>query len=217
MESYKHSCPFCGQHIEYTAGYCGKQMQCPICGKTVTFPAIPPGRKGPALHVKSLERKPERKWTWKAPAALTFLLNFQHWNVVAQCAVPFLIIGVLLAGAVVVKKKLGDAPAPDDAPAAPVVQADPEAWQRSADLMKAELAVKDQMKVVTAAHTKADMAERLRQQVQNQEPFQRKSIEAQAQAAQKELEAARRQFDRAYDLYHKLGGTVDYRSQLKKY
>ena len=99
MESYKLSCPFCGQHIEYTVGYCGKQMQCPICSQTVTFPALPPGRSGPTLHVKSLERKPERKWSWKLPAALTFLLKFQHWNVVAQCAVPFLIIGVLLAGA----------------------------------------------------------------------------------------------------------------------
>jgi endogenous inhibitor of DNA gyrase (YacG/DUF329 family) len=76
MESYKHSCPFCGQHIEYTAGYCGKQMQCPMCGQTVTFPALPPGRPGPALHVKSLERKPERKWNWKLPAALAFLRTF---------------------------------------------------------------------------------------------------------------------------------------------
>jgi hypothetical protein len=29
----------------------------------------------------------------KLPAALAFLRDFQHWNVVAQCAVPFLIIG----------------------------------------------------------------------------------------------------------------------------
>src|ERR1700678_1797356 len=99
MESFKHSCPFCGQHIEYTAGYCGKQMQCPICGHTVTFPALPPARSGQTLRVKSLERKPERKWSWKLPPALVFLLNFQHWNVVAQCAVPFVIIGALLAGA----------------------------------------------------------------------------------------------------------------------
>ena len=52
------SCPFCGQHIEYTAGYCGKQMQCPICGQTVTFPALPPGGKsGPKLRVKSLSEQ----------------------------------------------------------------------------------------------------------------------------------------------------------------
>ena len=52
METYKHSCPFCGQHIEYSAWYCGKQMVCPICGKTVTFPAIPPGRKGQPVRTK---------------------------------------------------------------------------------------------------------------------------------------------------------------------
>jgi len=217
MESYKHSYPFCGQHIEYTVGYCGKQMQCPICSQTVTFPALPPGRSGPTLHVKSLERKPERKWSWKLPAALTFLLKFQHWNVVAQCAVPFLIIGVLLAGAVFVKKKLGDAPAPVDASSAPVVQADPQAWQRTTDLNNAELAVQDRLKELNAAHAKADSAERLRRQVQSLEPFQRKSTEAQAEHAQHELEAAQLRFDRAYELYRQLGGTVDYRAQAPRH
>jgi Skp family chaperone for outer membrane proteins len=213
MESYKHSCPFCGQHIEYTAGYCGKQMQCPICGQTVTFPALPPGRSGPTLRVKALERKPERKWKWKLPTAFTILLNFQHWNVVAQCAVPFLIIAALLAGAVFVKKKLTDEPAPV---AAPVVQVDPEAWQRTTDLTKAEQDVKARMNELNAAHAKAEMAERLRRQVQNLEPFQRKSVEEQAQVAQKELESARQRFDRANQTYRGLGGNVDFAAQVQK-
>ena len=44
MESYKHSCPCCGQHMEYTAPYCGKKTLCPTCGHTITFPAMAPGR-----------------------------------------------------------------------------------------------------------------------------------------------------------------------------
>jgi hypothetical protein len=217
MESYKHSCPFCGQHIEYTAGYCGKQMQCPMCSQTVTFPALPPGRSGPTLHVKTLERKPERKWNLKLPPALAFLLRFQHWNMVVQCAVPFLIIGVLLAGAIVVKKKLGDAPATADAPAAPIVQADPEAWQKTTDLNNAELAVQARLKELNAAHAKADSAEMLRRQVQSLDSFQRKSTEAQADRAQQELQAAQQRFDSANALYRQLGGTVDYHSQIARH
>jgi len=163
-----------------------------------------------------LERKPERNWSWKLPKAITFLLGFQHWNVVAQCAVPFLIVGGLLAGAVFVKKKLGDAPAPAPA-AAPAVQADPEAWQRTTDLTKAELAVKDRMQEFNVAHAKADMADRLRRQVQNLEPFQRKSAEEQAEHAQHELEAAQQRFDRACELYRQLGGNIDYRSQVPRH
>jgi NCAIR mutase (PurE)-related protein len=97
------------------------------------------------------------------------------------------------------------------------VQADPEAWQKSTELNKAERAVKDRMTELLAARAKADMAERLRQQVQNLEPFQRKSTEEKAQVAQKELEAAQQRFDRATQLYRELGGTVDYHSQLPKH
>jgi hypothetical protein len=217
MESYKHSCPFCGQHIEYTAGYCGQQMACPICGQNVTFPALPPGRPGTTLRVKTLERKQEKKWNWKLPAPLAFLLQFQHWNVVAQCAVPFLIIGVLLAGAVVVKKKLGDAPAAVDAPAVPVVQADPEAWQKTTDLANADRAAQQRLQELIVARAKAENAERLRRQVQSMEPSQRKSPEQQAELAQRECEAAQQRFDRAFQLYRQLGGTVDYAAQLPRH
>jgi hypothetical protein len=212
MESYKHSCPFCGQHIEYTAGYCGKQMQCPMCNQTVSFPALPPALKGTTLRVKSLERKPERKW--KLPPALAFLLRFQHWNVVAQCAVPFLIIAVLVVGANFVKKKFVDAP---DTVAAPIVQADPDAWQKMTDLTKAEQSVKDRIKELEAAHAKADMAERLKLQVQHLDAYQRKSTEEQAEQAKRELLAAKQRFDLADQLYHQLGGNVDYRAQIKNY
>jgi hypothetical protein len=212
MDSYKHSCPFCGQHIEYTEGYCGKQMQCPMCGQTVTFPALPSGRKGTTLKVSSLHRQNERKW--KLPPALAFLLRFEHWGVVWQCAVPFVIITALLVGAFYVKKKFGDAP---ETVAAPVVQADPDAWQKATDLTKADQAVRDRMRELEAAHAKADMAERLRQQMAHLDAFQRKSTEEQAAAAQKEVAAARLRFDHAAELYRSLGGNIDYRSQIKNF
>jgi hypothetical protein len=214
MEAFKHSCPCCGQHIEYTAGYCGKQMLCPMCGQTVTFPAIPPNRASSSLKIRSQETKPARTWPWKVPAALGFLRNFQHWNVVAQCAVPFLIIGVLLAGAIFIKNKLGDTSAP--VTVAPV-QADPEAWQRMTDLTKADEAVRNQMKVVDAAHASVALAEQRRQLAENQAPFVKKNAEEEAQAAQKAFNYARARFDKLFSQYQQLGGTVDYRSQLKNY
>jgi hypothetical protein len=214
MESYKHSCPCCGQHIEYTAGYCGKQMQCPMCGQTVTFPAIPPSQSKTSLRVRSLEAKPAAKWSWKVPAALGFLRNFQHWNVVAQCAVPFLIIGALLAGAILVKKKLGDT---SESVAVTPVQADPEAWQRMTDLTVADQLVQKEMKAIDSAHALVAMAEEKRRQAENQAPFVKKNAEAEAQAAQKALTDARARFDRAYNKYQELGGRVDYRSQIKNY
>jgi hypothetical protein len=215
MESYKHSCPFCGQHIEYTVGYCGKQMQCPMCGQTVTFPAIPPSRTGSTLRVRGAKAKPaSRKWFENTPKALGFLRDFQHWNVVAQCAVPFLLIGALLAGAIFVKNKLGESSAP--VPIAPV-QADPEAWQHMTDLTKADEAVRKEMKAIDAAHVSVTLAEQRRREAENQAPFVKKNAEAELQAAHKMLDVARSRFDKAVNKYYELGGTVDYRSQLKNY
>ena len=140
MESYKHSCPFCGQHIEYTVGYCGKQMVCPICGKSVTFPAIPPGVKGPSLHINRPEAARASKWSFSISLACIRLLlpslrRFKHWNMALVCLVPFIIVGALLAGAAVVRKQFGNAPA---TPVAPLVQADPNAWQKMTDLARAD-------------------------------------------------------------------------------
>jgi hypothetical protein len=212
MESFKHSCPFCGQHIEYTAEYCGKQVQCPQCRQTVTFPAVPPGRSGPALGVKSLGHQPGQKRVQQAAGAFALLRHFQHWNVVAQCAVPFLVIGLLLAGAAFVKKKLADAPAPA---AFPAVQADPQAWQRSTDLNKAELAVKNLMKELAVAHAYADAADQARRQAEHGDQARRLSADEQVERAQNALIAARLRFNAAMSNYRQLGGTIDYGSQVR--
>jgi hypothetical protein len=226
MESYKHSCPFCGQHIEYTVGYCGQQMACPICGKTVTFPAIPPGGKGQKLHLKRAGPVQKTKWSFDLKVILACLREFEHWNIVLVCFVPFVIVGALLIGAGVLRKYAGNGPA---APVAPVVQADSGAWQKMTDLARADQLVQQKLGVVIQARAAAAAAERNRDSRQNYGhgtmldqatinsiALQHKADEQAVANAQKVLEASRQSFEYAFQNYQKLGGTIDYRQQLPR-
>jgi hypothetical protein len=185
-----------------------------MCGQVVTFPAIPPGRAAASLHVKHSETRTARKWAQKVPAALAFLLGFQHWSVVAQCAVPFLVVGMLLAGAAFVKNKLGEPSAPV---ATPTVEADPQAWQKMTDLAKADQAVRDRMSEVAAAQATLATAKRVRESVAHMDPMQQRGADQQVRRAEATLSAVRKQFDAALTCYQRLGGTVDYRSQIPNY
>jgi len=118
---------------------------------------------------------------------------------------------MLLAGAAFVKKKFSDSPA---LVAPSTVQADPQAWQRMADLNKAERAVRDLLKVVQADHAVVVAAQRARQQSEQGNAAVKKSFEEQAQLAQTTFSDARKRLDVALDKYQTLGGTVDYRSQV---
>jgi len=225
MESYKHSCPFCGQHIEYTAGYCGKQMVCPICGKTVTFPAVPPGGKGPSLRIHRAETARAAKWSFDFFGILAPLRRFEHWNMVLVCLVPFIIVGALLAGAAVIRKQLGNAPA---APVAPLIQADPNAWQKMTDLARADQLVQDKLGAVRRAGAAVATAERNRANLHAYWHVRRAATEALYQSvlaqykakdeavanAQQALASARQGFETAFQKYQQLGGTTDYRRQL---
>ncbi|MGA2174115.1 MAG: hypothetical protein ABSH38_03920 [Verrucomicrobiota bacterium] len=209
MESFKHSCPYCGQHVDYTAGYCGRQIQCPICGNTITFPALPPKGGAQALRVN---QKPARKWAWVPHGLFLFLRDFPHWKTVAQCVVPFLIVGALLAGAAYVKTKFIESPAP---PEEPIVQADPGAWQKMTDLTRAEQAVRQQINVVEQARVWAATTERSRtlahrQFPGNSNPFAVKSADETAQKAQSDYNKARERFSVLLREYQQLGGTKDY-------
>jgi hypothetical protein len=214
MESYKHSCPFCGQHVEYTAGYCGTQMQCPICGHAFVFPAIPPGSGTPAGRRLALARKvaerPALKWSWNIKGMLVYLRDFEHWNVVGQCLVPFLIVGALLAGAVIVKKNSGNPAAP--APEA-VVQVEPGALKKMTDLTKADDAVKAKIQEVKTARALLAAAQQAQTKLKTTDPLQRKSAEKLVAERQCTLTSAEKRFQDAYAQYQKLGGTVNYRSQ----
>ncbi|MGP8198069.1 MAG: hypothetical protein ACLQU4_01030 [Limisphaerales bacterium] len=228
MDSYKHSCPFCGQHIEYTAGYCGKQMICPICGKIVTFPAIPPNVGGTTLRIRHPEEARESKWLFDFLACFRFLAplqRFKHWSMALVCLVPFMVVGALLVGASVVRKQFGSAPA---TPVAPTVQVDADAWQKMTDLARADQLVQQQLGAVRRATDAVSTAERKRaalhaywhpRRAPDQSTY--ASVLAQYQAAdqavavaQQALGSARSCFYPAFTKYQQLGGTIDYSRQL---
>jgi uncharacterized protein (DUF342 family) len=129
--------------------------------------------------------------------------------------VPFVIIAVLLAGAVYVKKKLGEPSTATDA--APVMQADPEAWQRMADLTKATQAMQAAAKNLDQANASLAYQEQALRRLDNGDALQRKAADERVQRAQITATAARQQFDAAEAKYRQLGGTTDYRSQLQRY
>lgn len=226
VESYKHSCPFCGQHIEYTAGYCGKQMTCPICSKVITFPAVPPRPKGqpppPKPAPPSLISRLAAKLNEMLPAAL----EFKHWNIVLSCLIPFLIIAGLLLGARFIRKHFGEEPA---APAAPTVQAEAGAWQKLTEQGRAEQIVQEKVGEVNSAYAAMVAAQKTRDlrhayyQGKPLDPVSAETVAKQFQAdeqalatAQRNYEAKRQSFNAAYQDYQRLGGAVDYRRQLSQ-
>jgi hypothetical protein len=220
MESYKHSCPFCGQHIEYTVGYCGKQMACPICEKPVTFPAIPPGGgKGRSLRIKGPEAARAVKWSFNFQEILASLRQFEHWNMVLMCLVPFIIVTALLVGAAILKKKLGDEPV---MPVAPVIQVDPNAWQTMTNLARADQLMQEQVGIYAQAHATVAAAERNRANLHafyqgkagDQTAFM--AADQTVANAQVTLAMARQSFNNALMNYQKLGGKVDYQRQLSQ-
>jgi DNA-directed RNA polymerase subunit RPC12/RpoP len=227
MESYKHSCPRCGQHIEFTAGYCGMQIPCPSCGHLVTFPAIPPGRSATSARGQAPAQKPGAKsklakkaavesasqWSWTGKGMLLYLRDFQHWNVVVQCAVPFLIIGALLAGAILVNRNFGD---PTDPASGPAIQAEPGAWQRMTDLTKADEAVQVEVRSVAMARAALDLAQQGQRRLQTTDSLVRKGVDEKVAGKQRNIAFAQKRFDDAFKHYQDLGGRLDYRSQLPK-
>jgi hypothetical protein len=223
MDSYKHSCPFCGQHIEYTVGYCGKQMVCPICQKTVTFPAIPPRGKGQTLRIKRPSAE-SIKLSFDVKGIIAFIRQYEHWNIVWAGVVPFVIIAGLLIGAIELKKHLGDGPA---IPTGPIVHAEANAWQKMTDLARADQVVQQQVAVVNQARAAATAAQQHRDslyayyQGKNLDPTSRESINLQlrgedqsAAYAQAALTRAKQSFETVFQRYQKLGGTIDYHQQL---
>jgi hypothetical protein len=223
MESYKHSCPFCGQHIEYTVEYCGQRMACPSCGKDVVFPAVPPGGKKKPLQIKRAAPARTAKWSFNPNDILACLRQFQHWNIVLVCVVPFVILGALLIGAHALKKQTSDEPA------APEVHADANAWQKMTALAKADQVVQQQIGVVAQARAMTAAAQRTLDSLHayyhgktldpatfNIYAAQRKADEQACANAQKMLDSANQSFNRALQNYQQLGGTIDYRQQLPR-
>jgi DNA-directed RNA polymerase subunit RPC12/RpoP len=216
MESYKHSCPVCGQHIEYTADYCGKRMSCPKCSHSIVFPAVPPGRGKTSPTLRPGKTKPARMGS--KPRVFRKKGNeFQHWKLVIQCVVPFLIVAALLFGAWVARQNSSN----DSVPTAKhVTQADPGAWQKMTDLVKADQVVQSQLRNLIAANAAAIAAAREDAEMHNQYKGNPDGVayltaaNKRAEQAEAQMAATREAFEVAFIRYEKLGGTVDYRQQI---
>jgi hypothetical protein len=230
MDVYKLSCPRCGQHIEYTRDYCGRQVQCPSCNGNVTFPAIPP--LGSGRSTLRLERdRPKVKEPFRIDFAkilasiAAFFRTFEHWQIVLMCALPFIFIAIALATARFVRNQDSQA-----GPKQPIItEAQIAENQRIAELNKADAIVQDRVRNVWAAKTALDTAKaksanwhRTYDGKQLSEGT-RKAVDAQFKVAEEEIATAdanlnawRRSFDTEYQKYQKLGGKIDYTSQLPR-
>lgn len=218
MESFKHGCPLCGQHIEYTVEYCGKQLQCPSCGNAITFPALPPGRRG--VKSSGLARLQQQQAAKAAAGGgwrfLKGLRDFAHWKIVLQCAVPFAIIVGLLYGANFVRSHFSESP-PATAPA-PVVQADPNAWRHMTELTRSETAVQRSVNnIINLTVQLQSLQATARSYSHGATPAATiRAAENNVAIAGRNLQRARDQFEKEMSEYQSLGGTVDYRSRLPR-
>lgn len=230
MDVYKLSCPRCGQHIEYTRDYCGRQVQCPSCNGNVTFPAIPP--LGSGRSSLRLERdRPKVKEPFRIDFAkifgsiIAFFRTFEHWQIVAMCALPFVFIALALGVAHYVRSQ-----DTDTRPKHPIMtEAQIAENQRIAELNKADAIVQDRVRNVLAAKYALDAAKaksanwhrtydgkQLSEGTRRAVESQFKVFEEEIATADANLNAWRRTFDTEYQKYQKLGGKIDYASQLPR-
>jgi hypothetical protein len=225
METFKLSCPRCGQHIEYTKDYCGRQVQCPSCAGSVTFPALPPGALTQKLR---LERdRPKVKQPFRLDfgkilaSTISFVRNFQHWQIVLMCLLPFGFIVVALGIASVVRHQ-------DQQPNSeqPVVAETRKTETQQVDAMlKADAIVRSRVQSILAAKSRLDNAVARRSQLRAMYSGRNPSAAArtvmanadeQVEAAEANLNGWKKSFDIDYANYEKAGGKIDYRSQLPR-
>jgi hypothetical protein len=195
-------------------------MQCPICGNTITFPAIPP--KTGVKNIAVEEVKPRAKWAWNPAAMFFYLRDFPHWKIVWQIFIPFLIIAGLLWGASIVKTKFSD----DAPPPTQVYQPQPGGWDKMTALARADQKMQQCLQSLTQARAVERAATmqvaKAQQEMERARGSQEHDIanshlraaERMESQAQNTFTLLRQRFDVESLEYEKLGGTVDYRSQL---
>jgi hypothetical protein len=218
MSGYKYACPYCGQHIEYTDGYAGQQMPCPMCQNPIVFPAVPAGLRRSTLRLERDRPKPVQKFEFSFPNLVLFLRDFKHWKVVGICLLPF----AVLAGALMAASWFRN----NDPPAAPVpippaaVAADPQPPSAPTDLAQADQQVQARLNDVKQASAAWQAAQKKKAAVRQQykgaaagQPYER-AADAAVKSAQKSLADAKAAFATAFTTYQNLGGPIDYRRQL---
>jgi hypothetical protein len=196
-------------------------MQCPICGNTITFPAVPPTKGGKIIADET--PKPRRKWNGNIGGIFVYLRDYPHWDTVGQIMVPFVIIGALLAGALWVKNKFTEEPASGPAP---IVQGEGGGWDKMTEMARVDQRMQQYVqsiiltkKAVTSA-SRALEAEQKRL-AEARDPDEKQAISANVQSyeralnqTQNKLSSLQQHFQTDYEKYRNMGGTIDYISRV---
>ncbi len=228
MEKFKHSCPACGQRIEYTVDYCGKQVACPTCQAPVLFPAIPPTTATQKLRLQRDAGPRKKRGLFDLPF-FKGLLNFPHWKVVGACLIPFLLVGGLVWGANFLKSQNADQ-TPAQTPRAVAQPVSQDAWNKMTQLGAVEQQVKNCLRAATVAKAAVVQAMAARDQlygmykgsslpasISQNVMEQERAADNKVNMAQQQFAAACQAFNTAFINYQNAGGQVDYRSQLPSY
>jgi hypothetical protein len=221
MNQHKYACPYCGQHLEYGDAHCGTRVPCPKCLHPIILPALPGSKMTSSLRLARPIARPEAKFHFNIAGMLQALREFKHWKTVGICLVPF----VLVAGAMVAASLSARHPAaPPILPATEAVE--PHALESLTELTRADESVREQLAAVNRAFADcqaAEAAEKKRTEMHDVRrasagPGSSPAADQAARRAQQKLEQkladARKEFEKVFAQYQKLGGTIDYRQQL---
>jgi hypothetical protein len=215
MSQHKYACPYCGQHIEYGDAHCGMKVPCPKCQHPIVLPALLGGKMTSSLRLARAGAGPAAKFHFTFAGMLLALREFKHWKIVGICLVPF----VLVAGALVAASVSSRHPvAPLTAPVGEEV-VEPHALETLTDLTRADELVRNQLAAVNRAFAAWQAAQKKQAEMHNPQrgsanPAALPAADGAASRAQQKLTDARKEFDKVFAQYQKLGGAIDYRRQL---
>ncbi len=214
MSEHKYACPYCGQRIEYADAHCGVRVPCPKCQHPIVLPALPGGKMTTSLRLARPGARPAAKFHFTFAGLLLALREFKHWKTVGICLVPFVLVAGALVAASVSSRHAAD---PVVAPIEETV--DPHALEMLTDLTRADQLVRDQLAAVNRAFAACQAAEKKAAEMRSlrrgsASPAALQAVDDAAKRAQQALANARKEFDKVFAQYQKLGGAIDYWRQL---
>jgi hypothetical protein len=220
-EKLKHTCPACGQPIEYTIDDSGQQIDCPSCQKPVLLPAAigaAAARKTQLQKNQIRRESPNAKKPVPGFASTRKVIEFQYWKVVGICLVPFLIIGGLLYGAAYLRKASANDTV--EIPKAITTPVAGDGWKKMTEMAQVEGAIKSQIQQTRELKQILQVENAQMQQYQNNSANaslmqqQKEDLSKKMEAQQNQVNALHTAFYQTMDLYRKMGGTIDYNSQF---
>jgi hypothetical protein len=160
---------------------------------------------------------PRAKEESKFMRMINNLREYEHWHIIGQCLVPFVILGGVLAAAKYVHFKPAEQPA---APAQPA-PVDPATWQRMTELEKIEPVVQQRLRTYNAAYMSHLIAEKNRtdqiaQWGSHLNPATHRELDQRCEIANREMGDALAAFYQSMNKYRELGGKIDYQAQMAR-